>query len=160
SVLGQYIFSLRNGSLVSGNQPPTANAGGPYTIHEGDSLTLNAGASSDPDGDQLTYSWDLNGDGVYGDATGVSPTVPWWQLQGLGINNGPATFNVSVQVDDSHGHVVTSPATTLTVLDTPPTLTISGTGSANEGSPYTLNLAASDPGADPISSWTVTWGDG
>jgi hypothetical protein len=88
------------------NTPPTASAGGPYTMYEGNSLTLNAGASIDPDGDTLTYSWDVNGDGVFGDATGVSPTLTWGQLVALGI--GPGTFNVRVQVDDGHGNLVTS----------------------------------------------------
>src|SRR5262249_36121189 len=159
-VLGRYIFSPRNGAIADGNQAPTANAGGPYTIHEGDSLTLNASASSDPDGDQLTYFWDVNGDGNFNDAAGVNPTLSWQQLQALGINDGPASFNVYVRVDDGHGHVVTSTATTLTVFDTAPTLTISGNASVDEGSPYALSLAASDPGADPITSWTVNWGDG
>src|SRR5207245_9925455 len=62
------------------NQRPVADAGGPYTINEGDSLTLDASSSTDPDGDPLSYSWDVNGDGIYGDATGVSPTLTWSQL--------------------------------------------------------------------------------
>src|SRR5206468_615721 len=31
---------------------------------------------------------------------------------------------------------------------------------ADEGATYTLGLSSSDPGADTISQWTVTWGDG
>src|SRR5262249_44711543 len=31
---------------------------------------------------------------------------------------------------------------------------------ADEGSGYTLNLSASDPGADAIDHWTINWGDG
>ncbi len=46
------------------------------------------------------------------------------------------------------------------MTDTPPSLAISGAASVNEGSTYTLNLSASDPGADPISNWTINWGDG
>src|SRR4051794_10753500 len=42
----------------------------------------------------------------------------------------------------------------------PPLLTVSGSASVNEGAVYTLTLAASDPGADTISSWDITWGDG
>src|SRR5207253_710182 len=107
------------------NRPPTASAGGPYSIAEGQSLTLNASASSDPDGDPLTYSWDINGDGAFGDAAGVAPTFTWAQLQALGIDNGPAAFNVTVRVDDGQGHVVDSTAVTLTLTDTAPTATLS-----------------------------------
>src|SRR5439155_26916896 len=42
----------------------------------------------------------------------------------------------------------------------PPTLTLSGASALNEGDTYTLNLAASDPGQDTITGWTIRWGDG
>ncbi len=54
-----------------------------------------------------------------------------------------------------------SPSNTIIVADTqaPPTFTLSGPASVNEGATYTLGLAASDPG-QTISSWQVDWGDG
>ena len=91
--------------------------GGPYTVTEGGNLMLNGLGSIDPDGDALSYTWDVNGDGVFGDATGGNPTLTWTQLQGLGINDGPSSFNVTLQVDDGNGHVVTSPATILTMTN-------------------------------------------
>jgi hypothetical protein len=42
----------------------------------------------------------------------------------------------------------------------PSTVTISGASTATAGVPYTLNLAAKDPGGDAITSWTIHWGDG
>jgi hypothetical protein len=99
------------------NHPPVASADGPYSIMERQSLTLDASGSSDPDGDALTYSWDVNGDGTFGDAAGASPTLTWTQLQALGISAAsPGVFNVAMKVDDGKGGVSTSPATTLTVI--------------------------------------------
>jgi subtilisin-like proprotein convertase family protein len=39
------------------NQAPTANAGGDQTVNEGDDVSLDAGGSSDPDGNDLVYRW-------------------------------------------------------------------------------------------------------
>src|SRR5262245_27348494 len=89
-----------NTSEFSGNRAPTASAGGPYAISEGQSFTLDASASADPDADPLTYLWDVNGDGVFGDATGVQPTLSSAQLELLGVNDGPHSFAVRVRVDD------------------------------------------------------------
>jgi len=38
------------------NQPPTAEAGGPYSVQGNSTVQLNGTGSSDPDGDTLTYS--------------------------------------------------------------------------------------------------------
>jgi Ca2+-binding RTX toxin-like protein len=141
-----------------------ANAGGPYTINEGSSLTLNGSASSDPDGDPLTYSWDINGNNIFGDATGVNPTLSWAQLISLGIVDGNSTsiYNVKVRVDDGHGHVVDSPATTLTVLNVAPTASAGGPYTVTEGLNLSIAATASDPAGpnDPLSySWDLN-GDG
>ena len=44
------------------NRPPVANPNGPYYINEGDSVTLDASASYDPDGTIVQWQWDLNND--------------------------------------------------------------------------------------------------
>ena len=150
---------------VSGtNAAPTANAGGPYTLAEGGTLSLDASASADADNDALTYSWDINGDGVYGDATGQKPTLTPAQLANLGIGSGPATFQVKVRVDDGHGHAVDSPATTLTFNNAPPTATITGPASGTKGTALTFTLGATDPSTGDQTAgftWMIDWdGDG
>ncbi|MEE9507091.1 MAG: PKD domain-containing protein, partial [Thermoplasmata archaeon] len=47
------------------NKPPVANAGGPYEVDEGADILLDAGGSSDPNGDLLKYRWDLDDDGAW-----------------------------------------------------------------------------------------------
>jgi hypothetical protein len=42
-----------SGGPTAPNEPPTAHPGGPYRIDEGQTLTLDASASLDPDGDAL-----------------------------------------------------------------------------------------------------------
>ena len=146
-------YQLASG-VVTGNQPPVAEPGGPYTINEGSSLQLDGSHSSDPDGDPLTYTWDINGDGVFGDATGAKPTLTWAQLNALGIVNGPSSFNVSLRVDDGQGHVVTS-TTTLSVLNVAPTANAGPDLEVNEEDTVSLTGAFTDPGQ--LDTQTLAW---
>lgn len=54
------------------NDPPAADAGGPYTVPEGESVTLS-GSGSDVDGDPLTFAWDLDNNGSF-ETSGASVT--------------------------------------------------------------------------------------
>lgn len=150
---------MRTFELGNRNLPPEAVAGGPYAVTEGNALSLSASLSSDPNGDALTYSWDINGDGVYGDATGVAPSLNWPQLRALGID-GTATVPVRVQVSDGVNPPVNSSLVNLVVTNLPPTIALSGAASVDEGSNYSLTLGpVSDPGLDTVSQATVRWGD-
>ncbi len=122
----------------------TVVAGGPYKVAEGGSLTLTANAGGSP----ISYSWDLNGDGVFGDVTSASNTivVPWATLQGLNppINDSGTINNVAVRVTYPGNATATSAATTLTVTDVAPTATLSagtpilqgGTATATFSNPF------------------------
>ena len=117
---------------------PTANAGGSYSIKEGDTLTLNASTSTDPDNYPLTYSWTINGH--VNAVTGVNPTLTWAMLQSFGIDDGPGTFQVLVTVSDGKGNVVTSSPVTLTLTNLAPTATLTGS-TVGEGSPATVSFS-------------------
>jgi hypothetical protein len=154
--VGQLGFLVK---LVQ-NTPPIASAGGPYSLYEGGSLTLDGSASSDTDGDALSYSWTINGQANA--ARGVNSTLSWSQLQALGIS-GPGTSNVSVQVDDGHGFVVTSAVTTLTVQEAVPTATITPPASGVVGQVLPFLFGVSDPSpVDQAAGFTymINWGDG
>lgn len=126
-----YVTQFAAVGIVTG-EPPTADAGGPYTIDEGDSVSLDASGSSDPDGDSLNFTWDINGDGVFGDATGEQPTLTWSELHALGIDDD-GSFTVTLRVDDGNDGVDEATAT-LTVNNTVPTVVVGGAESVDEGS--------------------------
>lgn len=95
---GKFFLDLSAGSAGStgsGNQPPTASAGGPYSGQEEQSLSLSAAASSDPDGDVLTYTWNF-GDGSPAAALGNSPSTT--HIYSCGGN-----FIATVTVSDGRG---------------------------------------------------------
>ncbi|MFX1517170.1 MAG: Kazal-type serine protease inhibitor domain-containing protein, partial [Promethearchaeota archaeon] len=50
---------------VCENNPPIADAGGPYIDDEGEIVTLNASDSYDPDADELYFRWDIDNDGMW-----------------------------------------------------------------------------------------------
>lgn len=142
------------------NNPPVASAGGPYAINEGDGLNLDASASTDADGDSLLYSWDVNGDGNFGDAIGVGPTLTWGDLVALGINDGTRVFAPRVRVDDQHGGVTTSSAATLTVANTAPVagLAVPTQAVRQQSRSFTLTATDASP-VDQAASFTfqIDW---
>ena len=88
------------------NQLPTADAGGPYTVVEGGSVTLNA-TGADPEGTAVTFDWDLDNDGTFetpGQSVSFSPSAA-----------APAVLTVKVRVTDAFGNFAVD-ETTVSVL--------------------------------------------
>ncbi|XZE36473.1 PKD domain-containing protein [Pirellulaceae bacterium SH501] len=129
--------------IVSGpNASPIANAGGGHVMNEGSSILLNAAASSDSDGSIVSYAWDLDLDGQYDDATGVSPSFS-------STNSG--SFTIGLLVTDNRGATSTA-TTTVVVNNVAPTADAGNnlTGSVNQAISLSAS-ASSDPGNDIVS---------
>src|SRR5262249_9363625 len=82
-----------------------------FTMNQGDALTLfvnQPGTNTPP----LSFSWDINNQGTFGDVTGANPTLTWDQLVGYGVSD-PGTYPLTARVPDGTNTV--DFATTLTV---------------------------------------------
>jgi len=136
------------------NRPPVAQAGGPYTTSEGSSVTLSGSASSDPDGDALTYAWDLDLDGSYDDASGATASF-------YGVD-GPATHQVGLRVCDSVGDCATTTAT-VHVVNVAPVVTAEADQTVFRHTAVSVTGTWTDPAGDADNAYTWEWdlnGDG
>lgn len=109
---------LKDITLLPANRPPVADAGSDQAKSEGDHVTLDGTASSDPDSDPITYEWELLA-GYAGpavtldDATAAQPTFNT-------TDNGKYTFRLTVTDDDG---ATASDDVTVTVGNVAPTIT-------------------------------------
>ncbi len=165
-VYGTHTVSAAYSDADGGYQPSSGtmdvsvyvqeNPGGPYQVAEGESLTL-AGRGS-PGG---TFDWDLNGDGDYSDATGLTPTLTWAQLEALGINDGPSTHEIRLRIRS--GTLDLSSPAQLSVTNTGPNSVLTGDLTATVGTPFTIKVGADDPSSADMAAlftYTIDWGDG
>ena len=128
-----YHLSIYATYLAGGtgsNTPPSAAATATPTSGVAP-LTVNfdGTGSSDPDaGDTISYSWDLDGDGTFGDSTVSKPSHTY---------SSPGTYNARLKVTDSHGASAISSPVTITVTGSDGTLTFGvttpGTGMDRAG---------------------------
>jgi hypothetical protein len=127
------------------NLPPVARLaispslmGGPTSVLTYDPVYLDPTASRDPEGKALTLSWDLNGDGTFGDSFGGSqqycfggqfdfePNAPCATPRPDGIpyarpQNG--TYKATVRVSDPSG-LTDKASVTWTVQNRPPVVAV------------------------------------
>jgi serine protease len=130
---------------------PAADAAGPYATFEGTDVTVTAAGSTDPQGATLTFAWDLDNDGAFDDATGVTATFTDVGRDG--------TRTIAVRATDPAG---TSDVDTaiVNVSNAAPTVRVDAIGPTAEGTSTLLSGVVTDAGwLDPLGA-SVEWGDG
>ncbi|MCB0130398.1 MAG: PKD domain-containing protein, partial [Caldilineaceae bacterium] len=136
------------------NFAPVADANGPYTVDEGATIGLDATSSWDPNpADMLTYAWDLNQDGTFGDASGPTP------LFSAALLDGPDMRTVAVRVADAGG-LFDEDLSTVSIVNVAPTVETGMDLTATSGVPVALSVGYSDPGIADSHTATIDWGDG
>lgn len=149
------IFSVSSASTASvtvtaieddRGRPPVADADGPYTMDEGDTIVLSGAGSTDPDGDLATYEWDLDDDGFFDDAADALVQITLTEH---------GEHPIALRVTDSVGFADIDD-TTITVSNVAPTADFTW---VSRGLSFTFTDASTDPGQD-IVSWLWDFGDG
>jgi PKD repeat protein len=134
-------------ATVVENLAPVADANGPYTIDEGTALILDGSGSYDPNGDPLSFAWDLDNDGEFDDATVAKPSYTW-------MDNG--TYTVGLKVSD--GLLEDTAKATVIVNDLGPTAAFTWSPEPQaEGAAVNFTDQSTSP-VDPIVSWAWNFG--
>lgn len=135
-------------STVTGLAAPAAEAGGPYTVDEGSTVTL-AGTVTDADGGTPAAAWtpaDL--------LTGADTLAPTY----AGVDDDEVT--VTLTATDGGGLTGTDTATITTVNVAPTLGTTTLAPRPVTGAPFTLEVPFTDPGTMDTHTATIDWGDG
>lgn len=134
---------------------PTADAGGPYTTVEGTDVVVDASGSTrgtdGSAGDIVAYEWDLDADGDYDDATGVTATFDRVGQDGV--------YPIGVRVTDEFGNTDTD-AGTVTVDNVTPIVTIDAITPIDEYGSVTVSGSITDPGWLDTLTATIDFDDG
>jgi hypothetical protein len=146
-------------SLVAAQ--PVVQNGDTLTMHEADPLQLTATA----DGlGTLFFDWTLkkNGteiDSIHQSSTSGQSVVATFSVLDDNEFNGDV-LEVELRVSDA-AQTYDIETRTLSVLNVPPTVDLSGNSSVDEGTPYSLTVGpVMDPGTDTVSQYSIDWGDG
>jgi hypothetical protein len=140
------LFMVGSGTL---NRPPTITQAPGGSGVEGSVATVSV-AAMDPDGDALTYKWDLGADGSV-DETTATPSA-----QFAFADNG--SYAIRVTAFDPGGASVTADGT-IAITNANPTVTSVTTPLNPTAINAPLNLTASftDPGSSDTHTATVSW---
>ena len=148
---GEFDSAPDTMAVSTNNSAPIANAGPDQTAYVGDRITLDAAASTDPDGDALGYSWGflVRPDGSNAVLSGSTSISPEFTI------DKPGVYQVRLIVNDGR---LNSQADTVTVttLNSAPIADAGANQSAQVGDTVNLDGSGStDPDGDALTyAWT------
>lgn len=122
--------------------PPTVSVGGPYSGGRNETVTLDAGGSSDPDGEIAAYQWEIDGRQVCAEATCQL------DLSQFGVGQ----HVVRLTVTDESGAAADA-NTTLTVENVKPIADAGGPYSGEQGETITLDGSGSEDPDGEITAY-------
>ena len=112
-------------------------------------VNFDASSSTDPDNDVLSFSWDLNGDGVFGDSTAPQPTFTF---------TDPGVHLVSLQVSDGGLSDIGSATVLINGSYPVPTINTPVTSLTwKVGDSIFFDGSATDPEDGPLPTSSLTW---
>jgi hypothetical protein len=129
--------------------PPVPDAGGPYVVAEGATVTLDGSGSFDALSGVADVGWDVDGDGVFDDGPEV-----------VAVDDG--VVGVSLRVRDVAGNVAVADAG-VTVTNVAPSITSvwgPAVPVAVTDQPVTVGVGFTDPGVADTHTVVWEWGDG
>ena len=139
----QITWTVNRSPVASASASPTTGAA-PLTVQ------FDGTGSTDPDNDPLTYSWDLNGDGTFGDSASATPSFTYTQ-------NGQ--FDVTLRVSDGRGGLGTDQVTILVGAGVPTaTITSPAAGTLwKVGDVISFSGSGTDPIDGQLPPSALTW---
>src|SRR5256712_11596387 len=140
------LTSSATTSITINDLAPTVTVSAPASANEGSPVTVTVTASDD----EAISKTCVN----FGDSSS-SCTAPFTHTYSTGGAASKA-FTITANATDAAG-LTSSATTSITINDLAPTVTVSAPASANEGSPVTVTVTASDDEA--ISKTCVNFGD-
>ena len=143
--------TIRRISYTAGNQAPDAEIEAmPQSGQPPLTVSFDGQQSRDPEGGVLTYAWDLNGDGAFGDSTSPSPSYTYTTR---------GTYAVRLRVTDDNG-LQDVATTSIVVGNTAPTAIIETPAETlrwHTGQAYGFSGRATDPEQGTLAATSLHW---